>query len=221
MRCRPVRLRIDGRGVRVYDSASDQKVSGSILITAELTKLAFNLSQRKPHAPCLGEHIAYDVMLLLLSLGKTINSDLYTADETQVRNRKKRLVLINRKGVTFHRDNTRSHTYLATQQILKELGWEVLTHLPDSPDLAHPDSHLFQSLQDVLDIVLNSTTRTCELREVMKSWKRGVSGVRRSSARWARPRPLSPIVRPPRDCFRLASHASIMPLRSESLQLIY
>ncbi|GBP86613.1 Histone-lysine N-methyltransferase SETMAR [Eumeta japonica] len=56
----------------------------------------------------------------LLPPGKSINSNLYCQQllrfKQEVEN--KRLALINRKGVTFHHDNARAHSSLATQQIL-------------------------------------------------------------------------------------------------------
>ena len=38
-----------------------------------------------------------------------------------------------------------------TRQKLLQLSWEVLIHLSDSPDIAPPDCHLFQSLQNSLN----------------------------------------------------------------------
>lgn len=58
---------------------------------------------------------------------------------------------MNRKGVVFHHDNARPHTSLVTRRKLLELGWEVLPHLPYSPDLAPSDYHLFRSLQNALN----------------------------------------------------------------------
>ncbi|GBP37111.1 Tyrosine-protein phosphatase non-receptor type 13 [Eumeta japonica] len=55
------------------------------------------------------------------------------------------------KCVVFYHDNSRTHTSLATQKILREFGWEVLIHPPYSPDLAPSDFHLFRSLQNSLE----------------------------------------------------------------------
>ena len=43
--------------------------------------------------------------------------------------------LVNRKGVIFHHDEATPHTSLATRQKLFSLGWEVMLHLPYSPEL--------------------------------------------------------------------------------------
>ncbi|KAF2363023.1 Renal dipeptidase family [Trinorchestia longiramus] len=63
----------------------------------------------------------------------------------------KRPELVNRKGVVFHHDNARPHAALAAREKLLQLGWEVLPHLPYSPDLAPSDFHLFRSLQKSLN----------------------------------------------------------------------
>ncbi|KAL6418275.1 hypothetical protein ACFW04_012229 [Cataglyphis niger] len=59
--------------------------------------------------------------------------------------KEKRPELANRKGIVFHHDNARSHTSLATRTKLLELGWEVISQLPYSPNLAPLDYHLFRS----------------------------------------------------------------------------
>ena len=64
--------------------------------------------------------------------------------------KKKRPELVNRKGVIFHHDNATPHTSLATRQKLLRIGWEVMLHLPYSPDLAPSDYYLFRSLQNSL-----------------------------------------------------------------------
>jgi len=59
---------------------------------------------------------------------------------------KKRPELSNCHGVVFHQDNARPHVSLAKRQKLLQFGWNVLPHLPYSPDIAPSDFHLFRSL---------------------------------------------------------------------------
>ena len=88
----------------------------------------------------------------ILEPGQTVDSVLYCQQLTRLQEaiQKKRPELVNRKGVVFHHDNARPHTSLMTRQKLTELGWEVLTHPPYSPDLEPSDYHLFRSLQNFL-----------------------------------------------------------------------
>ena len=58
---------------------------------------------------------------------------------------------MNRKGVIFYHNNSTPHTSLATRQKLLKLSWEVMLHLPYSPDLAPSDYYLFRSLQNSLN----------------------------------------------------------------------
>ncbi|KAL0880861.1 hypothetical protein ABMA27_002044 [Loxostege sticticalis] len=83
----------------------------------------------------------------LLPPGRTIDSELYSEQLMRLKQEveRKRLELINRRGVVFHHDNARPHTSLATQQKIREFGWEVLMHPPYSPDLAPSDFHLLTS----------------------------------------------------------------------------
>ncbi|KAJ0176797.1 hypothetical protein K1T71_007976 [Dendrolimus kikuchii] len=68
----------------------------------------------------------------LLPPGRTIDSELYCEQLMRLKQKveRKRPELINRRGMVFHHDNARVHTSLATQQKLREFGWEVLMHLP-------------------------------------------------------------------------------------------
>lgn len=88
----------------------------------------------------------------LLKQGQTINANTYCnqLDKLNAAIKEKRPVLANRKGILFHQDNARPHAAMLTQQKLNELGWEVLSHPPYSPDIAPSDYYLFRSLQNYL-----------------------------------------------------------------------
>lgn len=88
----------------------------------------------------------------LLKQGQTINANTYCnqLDKLNAAIKEKRPVLANRKGILFHQDNAKRHTAMATQLKLNELGWEVLSHPPYSPDIAPSYYYLFRSLQNYL-----------------------------------------------------------------------
>ncbi|KAJ0172890.1 hypothetical protein K1T71_011066 [Dendrolimus kikuchii] len=75
----------------------------------------------------------------LLPPGRTIDSELYCEQLMRLKQKveRKRPELINRRGVVFHHDNARPHTSLATQQQLRQSGWEVLMHPPYSDLTTH------------------------------------------------------------------------------------
>jgi hypothetical protein len=53
-------------------------------------------------------------------------------------------------SVCFFQDNVRPHTAALTTATLLKLKWNVLPHLPYSPDLAPFDYHLFGPMMRVL-----------------------------------------------------------------------
>jgi len=53
-------------------------------------------------------------------------------------------------GVLILHDNARSHGTVAVSEILEKYGWQVLSHLPYSPDMSPPDFDLFPKLKKPL-----------------------------------------------------------------------
>ncbi|GBP64040.1 Histone-lysine N-methyltransferase SETMAR [Eumeta japonica] len=105
----------------------------------------------------------------LLPPGKTINSDLYCQLLMRFKQEleKKWPEFINRKAVVFHHDNARPHTFLATQQILREFGWEKLMHPSYSHYLAPADFYPFRSLQKFLGSVSDTACNGCNECDVI------------------------------------------------------
>ncbi|GFT26677.1 histone-lysine N-methyltransferase SETMAR [Trichonephila clavipes] len=97
----------------------------------------------------------------LLPYVHTLISDLYCRklDRLKLAIDQKRPEWANRRGVVFHQDNARPHTFVVTRQKIWALDWEVLMHPPYSPDLAPSDYHIFLGLQNFL------SDKNLELRE--------------------------------------------------------
>jgi hypothetical protein len=51
-----------------------------------------------------------------------------------------------RYGMILQHDNPRPHNANMMKAAIQELDWEILPHLPYSPDLSPSDHHLFRSL---------------------------------------------------------------------------
>ena len=49
--------------------------------------------------------------------------------------------------IQYLHDNARPHVAKSTHEKLLKLGWIIVAHLPYSPDLSPPDSHLFRCLR--------------------------------------------------------------------------
>ncbi|UYV71458.1 hypothetical protein LAZ67_8003324 [Cordylochernes scorpioides] len=76
--------------------------------------------------------------------GTTINSDRYCETLKKLRRaiQNKRRGMLT-KGVRFHHDNARSHTTHQTTALIKEFGWELVSHPLYSPDVAPSDFPFF------------------------------------------------------------------------------
>ena len=83
-----------------------------------------------------------------LEKGKTINSDYYMAllDRLSAEIKKKRPHM-QKKKVLFHQNNAPCHKSMKTMVKLNELSFELLPHLPYSPDLAPSDYWLYVDLK--------------------------------------------------------------------------
>ena len=96
--------------------------------------------------------------------------------------------LVNRKRIIFHQDNARPHVSLMTRQKLLQLGWQVLIHLPYSPDTAPSDFHLFRSLQNSLNgkncNSLEDCKRHLEQFSAQKDKKFGEDGIMKLPEKW-------------------------------------
>ena len=89
----------------------------------------------------------------LLSKKQMINSNVYVQQLAKLNDalQEKRPELADHKRVVIQHDNSKFHTSLVARQKLLELGWDVLSHPPHSPDLAPSDYHLFRSMQKSLN----------------------------------------------------------------------
>ena len=88
---------------------------------------------------------------LLLENQTIPTSTAPSLDQLKVALNEKCPELVNRKCIIIHQGNVRPHVSLMTRQKLLQLGWEVLIHLPYSPDISPLDFHLFWSLQNSLN----------------------------------------------------------------------
>ena len=100
----------------------------------------------------------------MLERNATVNKELYIAQLHRV-NEAIRLKRPHRQGQTiFLHDNARPHVAQVVKAALQELKWEVLQHLPYSPELAPTDYYLFRSLSNHMRSV------TFDNEEDLKNW---------------------------------------------------
>ena len=88
----------------------------------------------------------------ILPENQTINSNKYCSqlDQLKAALDKKCPELVNRKCKIFHLDNSRLHVSLTIRKKLLELGWDILIHLPCSPDIAFPLISIYFSLYKII-----------------------------------------------------------------------
>lgn len=87
-----------------------------------------------------------------LKTGETITAVRYCKDIEEMHKKLTILcpALVFRKGPIILHDNARPHVAQITQQKLSELGYEILSHPPYSPDLSPTDYHLFKHLDQFM-----------------------------------------------------------------------
>jgi len=81
------------------------------------------------------------ILIEFLESRKTINAAHYVQTLLKLR-----CALCDKcpgRKVILRHNNARPHTALLTLEKIENMGWEVLPHLPYSPDLAPSDYHLF------------------------------------------------------------------------------
>ena len=85
-----------------------------------------------------------------LNPNETITSEKYVQQIDEMHQKLQRLqaALVNWKGPILH--DTRPHAAQAVLQKLNQLGYEVLPHLPYSPNLVPTDYHFFKHLDNIL-----------------------------------------------------------------------
>ena len=78
---------------------------------------------------------------VFLNSSETITSEEYTQQINEMHQKLEhpQPALVNRKGPDLLHDNTQLHVTQPMLQKLNELGYEVLLHLPYSPDLLATD----------------------------------------------------------------------------------
>ena len=85
----------------------------------------------------------------LLKPGESVNSKRYQNQLVQLNHSLlvKCPECVNKHGkIILLHDNATPHTFKVVKSMLKDMKWEVLTHLRYSPDLAPSDFHLFRSM---------------------------------------------------------------------------
>ena len=131
-----------------YTTTSDDQVSGWTEKPEHFSKP--NLHQKKKNT--VMATVLWPAARLIhcsfLNPGKTITSEKY-AQQTDEMHQKLQLLQpasVNRKGPILLHNNAQVHVAQPMLQKFNELGYEVLLHLPYSPDLSPTDYHFSKHL---------------------------------------------------------------------------
>ena len=111
-----------------------------------------NLHQKKGH--CHWWSAAGLIQYSFLNPGKTVTSEKNAQQIDEMHQKLKHLQpaskRVNKKGPALLHNSARLHVIQPVLQKLNKLGYEVLLHLPYSPDLSPTDYHVFKHLYNFL-----------------------------------------------------------------------
>ena len=125
-----------------------------------------------------------------LNPSETITSGKYAQqiDEMHQKLQPLQPALVNRRGQTILHDNTWPRAVQPTLQKLNELGYEVLPHLPYSPDGSPTDYHFLNHLDNFLQGKCFHSRQNAEnaFQEFTESWNMDfyVKGINKLISNW-------------------------------------
>jgi histone-lysine N-methyltransferase SETMAR len=104
----------------------------------------------------------------LLPRNQTITAEVYSQQLRRLAEKIRQKRSNRRYQMILQHDNARPHVANLTKMVIQELGWEVLQHPPNSPDLAPSDYYLFRALQNALRGVTFNNDE--ELQNWLENW---------------------------------------------------
>lgn len=107
-----------------------------------------SISQMKKSLLCVWWNMYGIVHLEILEPEQTMNAGLYCEQLDRLNQSlfEKYPEIVYRKGVILQHDNIEPHRSQQVIEKIHQLGWELLEHPPDSPDITPSDYHLFRSI---------------------------------------------------------------------------
>ena len=135
------------------------------------------LVPKKGHGHCLVVSCRSSDPLHFLNPGEIITSEKYAKliDEMHGKLQHLELALVNMKGPVLH--NAWPHVIQPGLQKLNKLGYEVLSHLPYSPELSPNNYHFFKHLDNFLQgkHLHNQQDAENAFQEFIEPWKHGIN----------------------------------------------